>query len=67
MNQRQWVMTNLDLLKDAYVRAMAVLGDPEKEHAHEMVVDVVADMVIAKAFLESSLTLRGGRDEVETK
>ena len=67
MNQRQWVMNNLDAIKEAYARAMAVLGDPEKEHVHEMVVDAVADMVIAKAFLESSLTLRGGRDEVETK
>ena len=67
INHRQWVMNNLESIKDAYARAMAVLGDPEKEHVHEMVVDVVADMVIAKAFLESSLTLRGGRDEVETK
>ena len=67
MNQRQWVMRNLDAIKEAYAKAMAVLADPEKAHAHEMVVDVVADMVIAKAFLESSLTLRGGRDEVKTE
>ena len=67
MNQRQWVMRNLDAIKEAYAKAMAVLADPEKAHAHEMVVDVVADMVIAKAYLESSLTLKGGEDEVKTE
>ena len=46
---------------------MAVLGDPEKGHAHEIVVSAVADMVIAKAYLESSLTLKGGEDEVKTE
>lgn len=58
INQREWVMNNLDAIKEAYTRAMAVLGDPEKAHVHEMVVDAVADMVIARAFLQSSLTLR---------
>ena len=58
INHRQWVMNNLESIKDAYARAMAVLGDPEKAHVHEMVVDVVADMVIAKAFLESSLSMK---------
>ena len=58
INHRQWVMNNLESIKEAYSRAMAVLGDPEKEYAHEMVVDVVADMVIAKAFLESSLSMK---------
>jgi AmiR/NasT family two-component response regulator len=59
MNHREWVMHNLSAIEDAYARAMAILSDPEKANVHEIVVDAVADMVIAKAFLESSLPLRG--------
>jgi len=67
MNQRQWVTSKIKEIEEAYARAMAVLGDPEKGHAHEIVVSAVADMVIAKAYLESSLTLKGGGDEVKTE
>lgn len=71
MKTRDWIAKNLHEIEGAQKRAIAILRHPELAHAHEMVVDTLADMVIAKAFLHSSATLlhKEGRwdEELKTK
>ncbi len=71
MKTREWIAQKVQEIEDARKEAIQHLGNPDKEHLHEMLVDVLADMVIATAFLKSSLTLLhdGGRwdEELNTK
>lgn len=67
MKTREWIVEKMQEIENARKEAIHHLGDPDKEHVHEMLVDVLADMVIATAFLQSSLTLlhSGGRWDEE--
>lgn len=71
MKTREWITEKIQEIENARKEAIQHLGNPDKEHLHEMLVDVLADMVIATAFLQSSLTLlhAGGRwdEELNTK
>ncbi len=71
MKTRDWIAQKMQEIENAEKRAVVILRTEELAHAHEMVVDAYADMVIAKAFLHSSATLlhKEGRwdEELKTK
>jgi hypothetical protein len=69
MKKVEWLVNKIQEIEFAQKKATTILRDPEQANVHEMVVDALTDMVIAKAFLNSSVSMlyNEGRWDEELK
>ena len=69
MKKVDWLVQRMQEIEFAQKKATTILRDPERANVHEMVVDTLTDMVIAKAFLNSSVSMlyNEGRWDEELK